>query len=374
MGAARRIKKKYPNHRVQSYKNDVLMPGMVNVHTHLEIPPLLDTVRARTFPEWIINLIRAKKSLSVQDYKRTAKRNIENLIQYGTTTVGEICTHGVSPATLNEAGLRAVVYQEIISMDPHRPFIPSSADCSRPLSRITSGFSPHSPYTISEAVLRGICNISREKGIRLAMHIAESRDETRLLQGKRTGLHELYHLAEWDLSWAPKGLSSIEYLGRIGMLTCHLLAVHVVQVTEKDIRLIKKSKVPIGHCPRSNKETGVGKMPLEKFLNAGITVGLGTDSLASSPSLNLWDELRYAFKIHRRNGITAEDLFRLATIGGAKALGLEKEIGTLEVGKKADIIVVPMPANNTGDIYFDLLRETKSCIMMMVNGKILNKV
>lgn len=112
-------------------------------------------------------------------------------------------------------------------------------------------------------------------------------------------------------------------------------------------------------------------MPLKKFLDAGITVGLGTDSLASSPSLNMWDEMRYAWQIHRRDGITARDIFNLATIGGANALGMDKEIGTIEPGKKADLIAVSVPKKNTGDIYSDLLRETKSCIMSMVNGKII---
>jgi cytosine/adenosine deaminase-related metal-dependent hydrolase len=100
-------------------------------------------------------------------------------------------------------------------------------------------------------------------------------------------------------------------------------------------------------------------------------VGLGTDSLASVPNLNMWDEMRYARKIHKKDGVTAEDIFKLATIGGAKALGLDKEIGTLEPGKKADLIAVPLPKKDTGDLYSDLLRETKSCIMTMVNGKIL---
>ena len=203
------------------------------------------------------------------------------------------------------------------------------------------------------------------------MHVAESKDELRLLQRKKSGLEKLYEFAHWDLSWAPKGSSSFEYLNRIGLLSPRLLAVHAVQVTDNDIKLIKKAKVSIAHCPRSNKALGVGKMPLKKFLDAGITVGLGTDSLASVPTLNMWDEMRYAYRIHRRDGISAEDIFRIATIGGAKALGLDKEIGTLEPGKKADIIAVPLPKKNTGDLYSDLLRETKSCIMTMVNGKIL---
>jgi 5-methylthioadenosine/S-adenosylhomocysteine deaminase len=150
-----------------------------------------------------------------------------------------------------------------------------------------------------------------------------------------------------------------------------LIAVHGVQTTDEDIDIIMKSGVSIAHCPRSNRELKVGKMPLRKFLDAGIPVGLGTDSLASSPSLNLWDEMRFAYQVHRRSGITPEHIIHLATFGGAKALGIDHEIGSLEPGKKADIIAVPLPRRNTGDLYSDLLRETKSCIMSMVNGKII---
>jgi 5-methylthioadenosine/S-adenosylhomocysteine deaminase len=114
-------------------------------------------------------------------------------------------------------------------------------------------------------------------------------------------------------------------------------------------------------------------MPLAGFLRAHIPVGLGTDSLASVPTLNLWDEMRYALRIHRTSGITAEDILRIATIGGAKALGMDKELGSLEPGKRADLIAVPLPSRDTGCLSSDLLRETKSCTMSMVNGKIIYK-
>jgi 5-methylthioadenosine/S-adenosylhomocysteine deaminase len=157
----------------------------------------------------------------------------------------------------------------------------------------------------------------------------------------------------------------------LGLLSKRFLAVHAVHVTDEDILLIRKSHTAVAHCPRSNKALGVGRMPLRKFLDSGITVGLGTDSLASSPSLNMWDEMRYAYRIHKKDGVTAQDIFRLATIEGAKALGLDSEIGTFVRGKKADIIAVPLPKKNTGDLYSDLLRETKSCIISVVNGKII---
>ena len=371
-GSSRDIMKKFPFHRVYSFKNAVLMPGLVNLHAHIELPPLLECVRAETFPDWIINLIRAKKGLNNNDYQHATRTNINTLIQTGTTTVGEICTHGESPALLKKSGLRAVVFHEIISMNTDRDRVPLWS-LPRPSSLMKSGLSPHSPYTVSESALHAISGLMDKKDIRIAMHIAESKDETRLLQGKKNGLESLYHLAGWDLSWAPSGHSSIEYLKRLGFLSPNLLAVHTVHVTKKDIELIRKLKVSVAHCPRSNKETGVGKMPLKQFIDAGINVGLGTDSLASSPSLNMWDEMRYAYQIHRRNGVSAEAILRLATINGAKALGLNKLIGTLESGKKADVIAVPLPGKDTGNLFSDLLRETKSCIMTMVNGDILHK-
>jgi len=374
LGTADNIKKRFSSHRVIRLQNAVLMPGLVNLHSHLELPPLLERVCAKTFPDWIINLIRAKKDLSNKDYQSATRININTLIQTGTTTVGEICTHGISPALIRKSGLRAMVFFEAITMSQHAEKLPSPPFAKGGMGKLIQfGYSPHSPYTVSEPLLRALSRFSCKKNIRLAMHIAESKDEIKLLQGKKSGLENLYRLAGWDLDSAPRDDSSVRYLNRIGFLSPNLLAVHTVQVTDKDIMLIKKSNVSIAHCPRSNKETGVGKMPLKMFLDAGVIVGLGTDSLASSPSLNMWDEMRYAYRIHRQDGVSAEDIFKLATINGAKALGLDKEIGALEPGKKADIIAVPLPVKNTGDLYSDLLRETKSCTMTMVNGKILHR-
>jgi cytosine/adenosine deaminase-related metal-dependent hydrolase len=369
-GHALEIIKKYPSYRIYSLNKSVLMPGLINVHAHLELPALPSPIKAKSFPEWVLSLIKVKRSFQACDYQRTVQRNLTTLAKSGTTTIGEICTHNISPAYLRQSRIRSFIFREIISMASDQKII-SDALLARSSSLQRHGLSPHTPYTVSEHALRQIMPCAKKSNIRLAMHIAESKDEIKLLQRKKSGLEKIYEFAKWDLDWAPRGASSFEYLNRIGFLSSDLLAVHAVQVTDKDIDLIKKSKTSVAHCPRSNKELGVGKMPLKKFLDAGITVGLGTDSLASVPNLNMWDEMRYAYQIHRRDGVSPEDIFKLATIGGAKALGLGKEIGTLEPGKRADMIAVPLPKKNTGNLYSDLLRETKSCIMTMVNGKIL---
>jgi cytosine/adenosine deaminase-related metal-dependent hydrolase len=367
VGPASTLISKYPGHRLCRFDVAMLMPGLVNLHTHLELPSLLDAIRADTFPGWVLNLIKKKKELAAGDYCLAAKQNIKTLVRTGTTTVGEICTHQISPALLKQSGLRAVIYRELISLNPamYSPRLSSLVSRPSPLTRY--GISPHAPHTVSEKLLREL----KKKKFPLSTHVAESKDEIRLLQGKRSGFEELYRLAGWDLAWAPKATSPFEYLKQLGLLGPGLLTVHAVQATDKDIHLLERSHTPVAHCPRSNKELGVGRMPLKKFLDAGVTVGLGTDSLASAPSLSMWDEMRYALRIHRRDGVTAGDLLRLATSGGAKALGMGSEIGTLEPGKRADLIAVPLPGKNTGDIYSDLLRETKSCIMTMVDGKLL---
>jgi cytosine/adenosine deaminase-related metal-dependent hydrolase len=370
-GRTGKIISKYPGHRVIHLKNSVIMPGLVNIHSHLELPPLLDNIQAKTFTEWVLNLIQKKKTLAQGDYSSAVNRNIETLKRTGTTMVAEICTHQITPPLLKNSGLRAAIFYEIIAMDPSSSSHRASFG-PHPASRLlTYGLSPHTPYTVSESALIKLKKLVETNHQRLSMHVAESKDEVRLLQRKKSGLESLYHLAGWDKAWAPSAGSPFEYLDRLGLLGPGFLAVHAVQATDRDIILLSSSRTPVAHCPRSNKELGVGRMPLKKFLDAGITVGLGTDSLASSPTLNMWDEMRYALQVHRRNGITAQDIFRLATIGGAKALRMDKEIGSLEPGKRADIITVPLPAKNTGDIYSDLLRETKSCVMNMVDGKIL---
>jgi cytosine/adenosine deaminase-related metal-dependent hydrolase len=366
------IIRKYPRHSVVHLRNAILLPGLVNLHTHLELPPLLDAVRARAFPDWVLNLIQAKKELDATGYAIAAKQNILSLIRSGTTTVGEICTHGVSPGVLKQSGLRAMVYQEIISMCPSYPTSRLQSLASRPSTNLVrTGLSPHAPYTVSETTLLQIKKLAPRKHLRLCMHVAESKDEIRLFQRKKSRFEKLYRTVGWDTAWAPSAESPFTYLHTLGILNENFLAVHAVHATDKDISLIKRSRVSIAHCPRSNRETGVGKMPLRKFLDAGIVVGLGTDSLASTLSLNLWDEMRFAYRMHRSDGVTVKDIFALATVGGAKALGMFNKIGSIEPGKRADIIAVPFPKKDTGDIYSDLLRETKSCIMSVVDGKIL---
>ena len=372
VGKASAITKKYHNHRIVRPANAVIMPGLVNAHAHLELPLLLDDIRAQNYTDWVLNLLKEKKRLTKTDYTAAAQRNITALLQSGTTTVAEISTHGASPPLLAKSGLRSIIFHEIISMvqDNKALVLPHLRSATRLLRY---GYSPHSTHTVSEAALREVCRVAARKAIPLCMHVAETKEELRLLQHRKSSLNRLYAAAGWDVNMAPNARSSFEFLRSIGILSPAFLAVHAVQADSADISIIKRSGAGIAHCPRSNHEIGVGTMDLAKILEARIPVGLGTDSLASSPSLNLWDEMRYACKVHRRSGVTQQDIFYMATMGGARVLGMDQEIGSLEPGKKADIIAIPLPRRDSGNLYSDLLRETKTCIMTMVNGRVLHQ-
>jgi 5-methylthioadenosine/S-adenosylhomocysteine deaminase len=313
------------------------------------------------------------KRLQVKDYETAARRNIMTLIETGTTSVGEICTHGITPHLLRQSGLRAVIFREIIAMHPNAPSPRYSSLVARPTSLIRYGLSPHSPHTVSEASIDTLRAFSVKRNIPLSMHVAETRDEVRLLQRRPSGLARLYETAGWELNWAPRARSPVEYLYRKGLLSHRFLAVHAVHLMPSDIALLKSAGASVAHCPRSNQQMHVGKMSLKRLLDADIPVGLGTDSLASVPSISMWDEMRFAEKIHRSDGIAPRDILWLATGGGAAALGLEENIGSIKPHKKADLILLPLPRKDTGDPCADLLRDTKSCIMSMINGVILTR-
>ena len=173
VGPFSKITQQFSHHRIYRFHNAIFMPGLINVHTHSELPNLLNTIRNKAFSGWILNLIKAKKGLSLEDYTSATAKNIHTFIRTGTTTVGEITTHGVSPALLGKCGLRAVVFQELISMGPESSTLKIRSSNSQHSSRIHYGISPHSPYTVSESVLMQIHDTARQRNLKLAMHIAE---------------------------------------------------------------------------------------------------------------------------------------------------------------------------------------------------------
>ncbi len=271
----------------------------------------------------------------------------------GTVAVGEICTFEQSVRPLIESGMYGVVYYERLGPDPaqasdllHKGQQQIEQWRSEyPQDRIRFGLAPHTPFTVSAELLAVVAEWCRAEDVPLSIHVAESPAETQFLRDATGPIADLlYAGAGWPVhpERAP-GVSPIAYLDQLGVLAAHPLLAHGVQVDTDDVAQIAQADAAVAHCPRSNTRLQCGRMPYGLYRAAGVRLALGTDSLASSPSLAVWDEAVSA-RLHTAAGETPTpaELLRLATLGGADALGLANELGSLEPGKLAALACVPL--------------------------------
>jgi cytosine/adenosine deaminase-related metal-dependent hydrolase len=270
--------------------------------------------------------------------------------------VSETCTFGQSVRPLVESGLHGIVYYELLSPDPTRAdelLRKGQQQIEQwrheyPQDRIRFGLAPHTPYTVSAELLRAVADRCRAEDVPLSIHIAESPAETQFLRNATGPIADLiYPGAGWPIhpERAP-GVSPVAYLDQLDVLAARPLLAHGVQVDANDVARIARADAAVAHCPRSNMRLQCGRMPYELYRAAGVRLALGTDSLASSPSLAVWDDAIAAYEMHCAAGETPTptELLRLVTLGGADALGLAGELGSLELGKLAAIATVPLDA------------------------------
>ena len=258
IGPVEHLLRRYQGHRTITCKKSVVLAGLVNVHTHLELPPLRARMRPMNYVDWVLNVIKSRSRWTKADHVRTAQMNIVSLLHTGTTTVGEICTYGCSPALIKRYGIRSVIFHEVVSMGPGS-FKPASAAWKfRPTRLVQHGLSPHSAHTVSESALSALRDIARERSMPLCMHVAETQAEVDLLRRSASSLDRLYAAAGWDRAWAPRGRSPFAVLGRMGILNKRYLAVHAVHTDGRDRALIKDTHAAVAHCPRSNRALQVG--------------------------------------------------------------------------------------------------------------------
>jgi aminodeoxyfutalosine deaminase len=283
---------------------------IVNAHTHLEQGYMADElpgVTGREFTDWLYNAV-SKRNVALGETRlkvsRTAaERGIQALIDAGTTMVGDISGTGASIEPLLESGLRGMVYIETSGYTPERAqtkFEAARALIDRWRSRargdVQIGFAFHTPYSLNQAFWPQLIDYARREALPLSIHAAESPAEHELFTKGTGPIHDYMQTVGSDFK--PPMKSPIAYLDEIGVLDLKPTLVHCVQVDNDDIRRIKRAGCTVVHCPRSNVRLRCGRMPLEKFLVAGVPVYLGTDSLGSSPSLNVLDELEFAVALH----------------------------------------------------------------------------
>src|SRR6059058_1755138 len=303
-----------------AFPEGALVPGLVNCHTHLELTHLAGKNPAREF-------------------SRSAEQGVRDCWAAGVTCVADTGSTGAPLAALARLGGRGIYYQEVFGPDPTKcgaslSELAAAVRRLRPLAtgRARLGVSPHAPYTVSEPLYRATAELARRERLPVAVHLAESREETALVRDGAGPFADA--LRARGIPVPAHNCTPVQYLLRLGVLqrATGWLCIHCVQVDGPDIESLRNAGAAVALCPRSNRAHGHGTAPLPLFRRAGLAVGFGTDSVVSTGDVDLWSEAGAA-------GLEGSEALRMLTLDGARALGLDAEIGSLDVGKQADLAV-----------------------------------
>ncbi len=349
----------------------IIMPGLVNCHTHIPMSMFRGLADDLPLDVWLNEHIFPAEAtrLNPDSVHQWSLHSCEELLLAGTTTCcdGYFFEAQVARAMV-DSGIRAVAGQGVIDFpapgvpDPTQNIQAANAfveEIRNLSSRITPSIFCHSPYTCSAATLVAAKQAAEDAGILFQIHAAETRNEIHMIQGLNNR-------------------SVIAYLSELGLLNERTLLVHSVWIDDKDIEIIHKHSARVAHCPESNMKLAAGIAPVPHMIDAGITVGLGTDGCASNNDQDLFSEMDMAAKLHKvicmdPCVMDARTCLKMATIEGARAIGLGLQIGSIERGKQADIIVVDVKKPHMVpmyDPYSSLVYSAKSSDVswVMVDG------
>ena len=315
-------------------KDRLAIPGLINCHTHSYMSFMRNVADDLSFMDWLFGTIDPiEQQMTDEDTYWGACLAIIEMMKSGTTCFNDMQMniHQTTRA-VKESGMRAVISRGLVGSgnDEAGQMRLAQAyeerDAFRDCDRLSFMLGPHAPYTCDDGFMKIVSEEAKKNNMRIHVHLSESESEISQIQEKY-------------------GCTPIEMADKNGLFDVPAIAAHCVQITERDIEILKEKKVSVVTNPASNMKLGNGFAPVPALLEAGVNVCLGTDGAASNNSLNMFHEMSLLALIHkgvRRTPqcISAKENFRIATINGAKALGLEKETGSLEAGKKADIAIL----------------------------------
>src|SRR5438128_1057032 len=360
VGTRAETERGYDAREVIDATGKVVIPGLINGHTHVPMTLFRGLADDLDLQEWLTKYIFPAEAKNVtEEFVRVGTRlGLAEMLRGGTTTYCDMYyfEDAIADET-SKAGMRAVLGETVIDFPvadnktnaEAMTYVESFVKKWQGNALIVPAIAPHAPYTVSEEHLKAVRAFSDRTGAPIVTHISETKREV-------------------DDSIKAKGASPIDYLNRIGFLNNRVIAAHVVWPTEEELGLLKKLGVGIVHNPQSNMKLASGVAPVPEMLKNDMPVGLGTDGAASNNDLNLWEEMDTAAKLHKLISrdpkvLSAEEAFEMATIRGARALHLEKEIGSIEKGKRADIAIVDLDDLNQTpyyNIYSDLVYAAKA--------------
>jgi cytosine/adenosine deaminase-related metal-dependent hydrolase len=339
-----------PGVEVRYFPHHTIVPGAVNVHAHLGFRRG-DEPKGGSFSRWMTELISRLPEKATWT-PEAACNSAREALQAGTTFMAESSLYGECLPQLAESGLAGTVYAEFLPFEFESPEEAVDSIEKRVLElreglppRVGVEVSVHAPYTVDPQSARLAARRVRERGERLAIHLSESPEEHEFVS-KGTGFLADIYARLVRLDWEGEGVSPVRYAESLGLLWQGTIAAHLATgVSEEDIEILARAGVAAAHCPRSNEYLGCGVSPVPEMLARGVRVGMGTDGLWSSPSMNVFEETLFAANLH---GFDGETSLMLATLDGARALGIEGETGSLEVGKWADFAVIEAAPGGSG--------------------------
>jgi cytosine/adenosine deaminase-related metal-dependent hydrolase len=364
-----------------------LLPGLVNVHAHPELSLFRGALEDLRFRDWILRLVGTKRAaLRDEDFDLAARWSLVECLRAGITTVAATESSAASLGALKEAGMRGLVYREVFGPDP-AVADESMADLRAAVGRLRGeetelvriGISPHAPYTVSDDLFAAAGRYACDEGLPIAIHACESVTERDLVTRGEGDFAP--GLRARGIATPVRGKSTVELLERLGVLDARPLLIHCVLLDYDDVVRLVDHGCAVAHCPVANAKLGHGAAPLGELREAGVRVGLGTDSVGSNNRMDLLEEARFASLLHRArlasfDFLSPADLLRLVTIDGARALGLEARVGTLEPGKDADLCAVSLagaharPVHDPTAALFHAARGT-DVVMTVVRGRVL---
>ncbi len=336
---------------VEEHPESILTPPLVNCHCHLELAHLAELghgSRPENFTSWVKELVETRLEKDGDGYPAAGRNQLEEQESSGVGLLADIGNLADSEAIGSEGLTKVVFLREMLGL---------SREAAENVIKMiavndSKNFTAHAPYSTAEILLKTLKARARQSNSLFSIHVAESPDEMRFMADGSGPLRDF--IAEkggWDNSFTAPGCGSIEYLDRLGILDNKTLCVHCVHVTDDEISLIGGQKARVCLCPGSNDFLGVGRAPLARFIKQGILPGLGTDSRASNPLGNIWEEMRIL--AGQQPEIEPAQIFAMATRGGARALGY-KQYGVLETGVEAAMLAVSYKNGSEAEL-FDFL-------------------
>jgi 5-methylthioadenosine/S-adenosylhomocysteine deaminase len=348
VGKTAEIDGKYSARETIDARGKVVVPGLINGHTHIPMTLFRGLADDMDLNEWLTKYIFPAEAKNVtEEFVRAGTRlGLAEMIRGGTTTYCDMYyfEDAVADET-QKAGVRGVLGETVIDFPvaDNKTWAEAMAYTEKFVKKwkgnklITPAIAPHAPYTVSEAHLKEVRAFSDKTGAPIVTHVAETRKEVE------------------DITKAH-GASPVDYLARIGFLSNRVIAAHMVHPSAEELVVLKRLGVGVVHNPQSNMKLASGVAPVPQMLQADLDLGLGTDGAASNNDLNMWEEIDTTAKLHKvftmdPKVVSAEQAFEMATIRGARALHMEREIGSIEKGKRADILIVDLDDFNQTPLY-----------------------